>query len=143
MSTTPTVAVRIELADAQPGDQVWQAGQWQPVAAFHIFGSRKDMVKLVWPNGGSMAMPASHCPTITRLVDACASCEKAPAGHGHFALYCETCSELPYWEHPAPTRVGVCEEESRTGTGPRVCLTELDAHGQCPNAARHTQGGAR
>lgn len=27
---------------------------------------------------------------------ACEACHAQPAGHGHFALYCEPCSNLPY-----------------------------------------------
>jgi len=29
-------------------------------------------------------------------LDLCSSCGTRPAGHGHFALYCEPCSDLPY-----------------------------------------------
>lgn len=78
MSTTTTTYVTITLADAQPGDQVWQAGAWQTVAAFHLFGSS---VKLVWPNGSTHAMPASHCPTIRRAIT---TQEEAPT-------YCPIC----------------------------------------------------
>jgi hypothetical protein len=59
---------RVALADAQPGDQIWSAGDWVTVAAFHLFGSRNDLVKIVFPSGGSQAMPQSHCPTIRRAV---------------------------------------------------------------------------
>lgn len=34
-------------------------------------------------------------------VEPCSSCKARPSGHGHFALYCEPCSELPYG-HSAP-----------------------------------------
>lgn len=64
MSTT---YVTVALADALPGDEVWQAGEWTPVSAFHLFGSS---VKIVWPNGSTHAMPQSHCPTIRRAVQA-------------------------------------------------------------------------
>lgn len=36
--------------------------------------------------------------------ETCEACHARPAGHGHFALYCEPCSVLPYGSAaPAPT----------------------------------------
>jgi hypothetical protein len=60
--------VRVSLDDARPGDEVWQAGEWSPVASFHVFGSRRDLVKIEWPNGSTHAMPVRNCPTIRRAV---------------------------------------------------------------------------
>jgi hypothetical protein len=69
MDATDTTHTRVSLTDARPGDEVWQAGEWVPVAAFHVFGpAARRNVKIVFPNGSSHAMPASHCPTIRRAV---------------------------------------------------------------------------
>lgn len=68
MSTTtqaPASYTSVSLVDALPGDEVWQAGEWTPVEAFHLFGGN---VKIVFPNGSTHSMPASHCPTIRRAV---------------------------------------------------------------------------
>lgn len=61
-----TTYSRVALADALPGDEVFQAGEWTPVAAFHVFGSNGSNVKIVFPGGGSHAMPVRNCPMIRR-----------------------------------------------------------------------------
>ena len=44
-------------------------------------------------------VPLDEAAPVTELcdVDGCSR----PAGFGHFALYCEPCSDLPYWAGPA------------------------------------------
>lgn len=68
---TPTFT-RVAVTDALPGDEVFQGGKWTPVAAFHIHGSRRDLVMIVWPSGGTLSIPISHCPTIRRAIPAAA-----------------------------------------------------------------------
>ena len=40
------------------------------------------------------ALPAA--PVAEPVAEPCDACKVRPAGHGHFALYCEPCSVLPY-----------------------------------------------
>lgn len=110
MSTSPiTTTVRIDLADAQPGDMVWQAGEWRPVSAFHLFGSS---VKLVWPNGSTHAMPQSHCPTITRTLDASAVGTHVLGAHLHHIDGADTlCSELTHCPSLCTCPVDGCTAE--------------------------------
>jgi hypothetical protein len=65
MSTTyETVA----LADAREGDEVFQGGEWTPIAAAYVFGSARDLVKIVFANGGSHAGPIHHMGKARRAV---------------------------------------------------------------------------
>lgn len=85
----------VAIDDAQAGDYMLQAGEWVEIGSVHFMTSSSNVV-LRWANGGSMSFPREHRPAVRRIVQMCAACDARPAGHGHFASYCEPCSELPY-----------------------------------------------
>lgn len=77
-----TETIRINIADAQRGDEMLQAGEWVEIDSVHVFGDRRDMVKVMWVGGGSMTLPLSHSPATRRPV-------AEPVTHRHALVLCE------------------------------------------------------
>lgn len=112
----------VAIDDAQAGDYMLQAGEWVEIGSVHFMTSSSNVV-LRWANGGSMSFPREHRPAVRRIVQMCAACDARPAGHGHFASYCEPCSELPYGVSAPAEQIADSIVSSLDG----ATLPELDA----------------
>jgi hypothetical protein len=61
--TDATTYTRVSLADLRPGDEVYQAGAWVPIAAATV---RDGYLGLRWLQGGTHSRPISHGLTARR-----------------------------------------------------------------------------
>jgi hypothetical protein len=52
-----------------------------------------------WTTDSALQHIAGDCDKTICTGEHCSACEVRPAGHGHFALFCEPCSVLPYGQH--------------------------------------------
>ncbi len=56
--------------------------------------------RIVSDTGFRPMSPTDHAAAVLEATaDLCDACEVRPAGHGHFALYCAACADLPYGAH--------------------------------------------
>jgi hypothetical protein len=70
--------------------------------ADHVAHHYPDALELLadgWTIAGALAHVDQLCDVTVcthPTHQPCAACGRRDAGHGHFALYCQPCSELPY-----------------------------------------------
>jgi hypothetical protein len=68
--------VRIEVTEAQPGDEILQAGEWCEIASVD-FMRHSSNVRIGFAGGGSHSFPVEHRPAVRRPVP-----EEAPTMPG-------------------------------------------------------------
>lgn len=68
---TGNTYTRVTVDEVRAGDEEYShgRGEWVAIAEVHRFGDRRDMVKIVYPNGGSSARPASHGGAFRRATE--------------------------------------------------------------------------
>lgn len=82
----------------------------------------------------------ARAASVQEQLGVCDSCARRPAGHGHFALYCLPCSELPYGvAAPVSAYCGNYPDADHTGCPSSVeCFHGVAAAGPatCPDCGR-------
>lgn len=63
--SSSTEYVSVQITDAQPGDEVRQAGEWVAVESVSFVHGQ---AVIRWAGGGSMSCPISHRPAVRRAV---------------------------------------------------------------------------
>lgn len=70
-----------------------------PAMAESVAATHPDALPLLvagWTIDSALNHCEGHCDRALCTGEHCAACDRRPAGHGHFALFCLPCSELPY-----------------------------------------------